>query len=71
MKLDNIRNRITFPILHNAKLWYNRTPRSLEDKKAYVEGIWDALIVIFPDGRQVQHTVDKLEQFFFIQKEGK
>jgi len=64
-QLEKIRNNITSPVLHNAKLWLNRTPRSLEDKKAYVDAIWDALSVIFPHGSQVNHTVDRLEILFF------
>ena len=64
-ELEKIRNRITAPVLQNAKYWLNRQPRSLEEKKVYADAVWDVLIVVFPQGSQVNHTVDRLEILFF------
>jgi hypothetical protein len=67
-ELEKIRNRITNPILQNAKYWLDRHPRSLEDRNIYVDAVWDALSTVFTQGSQVNHTVDRQEQFFFIEK---
>jgi hypothetical protein len=64
-ELEKIRNYITSPILQNAQYWLNRQLRSLDDKKAYADAVWDVLSVIFPQGSQVNHTVDRLEKLFF------
>ena len=64
-ELEKIRNYITQPVLQLAKHWLDRQPRSLEEKKAYSDAIWDLMTIIFPGSAQVVHTCERLEKLFF------
>jgi hypothetical protein len=64
-EIEKIRNRITWPIVDDAKKWMQRQPRSLDEKKAYSDAVWSVIHLIFPEGGQANHTMDRLEKLLF------
>jgi hypothetical protein len=64
-ELKQIRNYVTAPVVQDARYWLNHPPRTHEQKAAYVDGLHNALALIFTYGSQPDHTIAAIEKLFF------